>query len=136
MFRTWYFYAIAFVVAEFPSLILCCLCLIGVVIASFSLFLFPACFEHLRRFRRHCNLPNSNLCVLYEAKKKNYFLFRGTGGGCRDRGKKLPESCRSLSGLFAMTDVLFDGIGSDGLGLFCMAARACCTASCLTSVIF
>lgn len=34
-----------------------------------------------------------------------------------------------------MTEVLREGIGMDGLGLFCMAARACWTASCLTSVV-
>lgn len=33
-----------------------------------------------------------------------------------------------------MTDVRFDGIGSDGFGRFCIAASACCTASCRTSV--
>lgn len=52
------------------------------------------------------------------------------------RGKEiwnLPESLLSLSGDFAITEVRFEGIGSDGLGLVCMAARACCTASCRTS---
>lgn len=37
------------------------------------------------------------------------------------------------SGLLAMTEVRLLGIGSDGLGLDCMAARACWTASCRTS---
>lgn len=32
-----------------------------------------------------------------------------------------------------MTDVRLLGIGSDGFGLDCMAAKACCTASCRTS---
>lgn len=47
--------------------------------------------------------------------------------------RNLPESLLSLSGDFAITEVRFEGIGSDGLGLPCMAARACCTASCRTS---
>lgn len=43
-------------------------------------------------------------------------------------------SCLSLSGLLAITDVRLDGIGIDGLCLFCIAcASACCTASCRTS---
>jgi len=39
------------------------------------------------------------------------------------------------SGLFAITEVRLLGIGNDGLGLDCIAARACCTASCRTSKI-
>lgn len=35
--------------------------------------------------------------------------------------KYIPESCRSLSGLLAITEVRFDGIGIDGLCLFCIA---------------
>lgn len=45
----------------------------------------------------------------------------------------LQRSCLSLSGLLAIMEVLFDGIGSEGLGRFCISASACCTASCLTS---
>ncbi|KAL2728886.1 hypothetical protein V1478_006518 [Vespula squamosa] len=40
-----------------------------------------------------------------------------------------PLSRRSRSGLLAMTEVLFDGIGKEGFGRPCIAARACCTAS-------
>lgn len=47
----------------------------------------------------------------------------------------LQQSCRSRSGLFDIIDVLFEGIGMDGFGRFCISAKACCTASCLTSVI-
>lgn len=46
----------------------------------------------------------------------------------------IPLSRHSRSGLLAITDVLFDGMGIDGFGLVCMAAKACCTASCRTSV--
>lgn len=49
--------------------------------------------------------------------------------------KNSPLSCLTRSGLLAITDVLLDGIGRDGFGWFCMAAKACCTASCLTSLI-
>lgn len=42
--------------------------------------------------------------------------------------------CRSRDGEVAMTEVRFEGIGKDGLGLLCIAARACCTASWRTSV--
>lgn len=34
-----------------------------------------------------------------------------------------------------MTEVRLLGIGNDGLGLDCIAAKACCTASCRTSKI-
>lgn len=47
----------------------------------------------------------------------------------------LPESSRSLSGLRFSTELLFDGIGKLGFGLFFNAAKACCTASCRTSVM-
>lgn len=47
-----------------------------------------------------------------------------------------PLSRRSLSGLLAITEVLFDGIGKDGFGRPCIAAKACCTASWRTSVYF
>lgn len=46
---------------------------------------------------------------------------------------ELSEGWRSLDGDVVITEVLFEGIGSDGFGLFCIAAKACCTASCLTS---
>lgn len=45
-----------------------------------------------------------------------------------------PLSRRSRSGLLAITEVLFDGIGNDGFGRPCIAAKACCTASWRTSV--
>lgn len=48
-----------------------------------------------------------------------------------------PVSLRAAvdrSGLRAITEVRLLGIGKDGLGLDCIAARACWTASCLTSI--
>lgn len=47
--------------------------------------------------------------------------------------KTLPESSLSLSGLRFKTELRFDGIGKLGFGRFFNAAKACCTASCLTS---
>ena len=46
----------------------------------------------------------------------------------------LPESSRSRSGLLLSTELRFDGIGKLGFGRFFSAAKACCTASCRTSV--
>ncbi len=48
--------------------------------------------------------------------------------------KDLPESCCAWSGALPITEVLLDGMGRDGLGRLCIAASACCTASCRTSV--
>jgi hypothetical protein len=47
-----------------------------------------------------------------------------------------PELVRSgRSGLRAITEVRFEGIGNEGLGRLCIAASACCTASCRTSAL-
>lgn len=45
-----------------------------------------------------------------------------------------PVSSLSRSGLRLSTELRFDGIGKLGFGRFFNAAKACCTASCLTSV--
>jgi len=47
--------------------------------------------------------------------------------------RALPESCCACSVALPMTDVRLDGIGNDGLGRVCIAAKACCTASWRTS---
>lgn len=87
---------------------------------------------------------SQRLCSVHKKKKNCYFFFSPllikthSQLCCWIIRCDLPESLRAAperSGLLAITEVRLLGIGNDGFGLDCIAARACWTASCRTSKI-